>query len=809
MVTTHEYFITQMKLRELREQRSRLLQTYNDLRQRVALEGTEVGRLRVLYEGLRQVTFANQQLHPDVANLEPLLERSDGEPVAMETIAFWRERLEKELANGQLRSEIVYIFGAVLEEWAAQGRATTPANPEDEQVSAALVEPLLQPTATGNSAALLDSLLADFAFSDGEERTKQFQQAVGDQLRERIQPAELACVLGPLSNSPYHTALIRKQAQSFLTDPIMQKELADALTILLEHLEEWRYPEEGFPPRALWTLNKWRLRLDEDLPLVCFLEILGQRWQSILEQFFRAEREARLKHLSSQRPSLQGTRTVQVSREVNQGLRPSALTEVDIWEQSPVPEQQIAIPLEEYLRHREHGSIFEQRLRLKSELHDIESLSSYDALQSASGMEKALMLINAEIKLAQTAPTPTPLYVLKVDFTDYYPNLSHQVLLDILQRYGASPSQLAFFHTFLRVPLHHDGQVVTNERGIPMYHYLSDVLSELLLGLFEQFVQREARVQIFRLVDDICLLATSASDMTRAWQATQTFCDAFGLVVNAEKCGSICIGGERLPTLPLAQPMWLLLTLDQQGQWNVDWSAFESYLEGARQQVLQAASLIAQIETYNTHLEYLIKALAMRVDLGSTHRQAIGTAMERCYRSFFGEGQGVVEKVRHVIRERFLEAASAPHLPEAWLCWPMTAGGCGLLQATILSASYHADFSHRAPVAAPEERALDWQYRRNAWSSYYQALTTEIRASEPATNQVMEALVQDFIRRGSELSNSQEAGLSAYWRWILYIYGPQLLDFLGTFRFLITELVPLQLIIQKYRQGVADEVSEA
>jgi hypothetical protein len=73
----------------------------------------------------------------------------------------------------------------------------------------------------------------------------------------------------------------------------------------------------------------------------------------------------------------------------------------------------------------------------------------------------------------------------------------------------------------------------------------------------------------------------------------------------------------------------------------------------------------------------------------------------------------------------------------------------------------------------------------------------------------MEALVSDFIRRGSEMSNSHQEGLSAYWRWILYLYGPQILDFLGTFRFLITELVPLQLIIQKYRQGATDEDSEA
>ncbi len=74
MVTTNDYFITQMKLRALREQRSRLLHTYNELRQEVARQSTETRRLEVLYEGLRQITFANQKLHPDVANLEPMLE---------------------------------------------------------------------------------------------------------------------------------------------------------------------------------------------------------------------------------------------------------------------------------------------------------------------------------------------------------------------------------------------------------------------------------------------------------------------------------------------------------------------------------------------------------------------------------------------------------------------------------------------------------------------------------------------------------------------------------------------------------------
>ena len=64
----------------------------------------------------------------------------------------------------------------------------------------------------------------------------------------------------------------------------------------------------------------------------------------------------------------------------------------------------------------------------------------------------------------------------------------------------------------------------------------------------------------------------------------------------------------------------------------------------------------------------------------------------------------------------------------------------------------------------------------------------------------METLVQDFIKRGSEVSNREQESLSPYWRWILYIYGPQILDSLGTFRFLITELVPLQLIVKKYHE---------
>jgi hypothetical protein len=61
----------------------------------------------------------------------------------------------------------------------------------------------------------------------------------------------------------------------------------------------------------------------------------------------------------------------------------------------------------------------------------------------------------------------------------------------------------------------------------------------------------------------------------------------------------------------------------------------------------------------------------------------------------------------------------------------------------------------------------------------------------------METLVRDFIARGSGLSAGKQKTLSPYWRWVLYLYGPQIREAFGTFRFLFSELVPLQLITER------------
>jgi hypothetical protein len=72
-------------------------------------------------------------------------------------------------------------------------------------------------------------------------------------------------------------------------------------------------------------------------------------------------------------------------------------------------------------------------------------------------------------------------------------------------------------------------------------------------------------------------------------------------------------------------------------------------------------------------------------------------------------------------------------------------------------------------------------------------IAIERRAAEAPS---MERLVGDLIQRGSEVSGRTPMTLTPYWRWIVYSYGPALLEALGTFLFLLPELVPMSVMIE-------------
>jgi hypothetical protein len=812
--TTTEQFITQMKFRELQMQRDKSLAAYEALRQELATTQDDRARLQILYRGLRGLQFAKQPLHPDVANLELILRDLDADRTSSETVAFWRAELERELARGRLRSEIVYVFGALLEEWAAEGPRDKDAEDAQREIESSLLGRLSDTGEAHDHSAFLQSLFAGLRLPTRDALAKSAHQAVEHKVYMAVKyspqysngDSELEAILQRIKDDPYRSSAIRSQAQRFLLNPTLLKELADALTILIDHIEDWDWPSDGVSARAVWARSKWRLFLDEDLPTACLLELLGTRWNDALEEIWGGSRTDRIQRL--QRLLELGAPAIIIENERLLAGRfiPSDLySTTDIWADSAVTsvEPGADASLEELSRYwGEPGSIYAQRAAKQGQLHSFDRFDRYMD-DSGGGMDTALSLVNAEIQLGRAAFPDRPLYVIKMDIRDFYPSLPHGVILSILERFGLAERDLAFFRRYLQVRISRDGhdtEAITARTGIPNHRRLSNLLGEAVLLLLDQYVQQRARVQIIRLVDDICFIAVSPEEAVKAWDAVRAFCAGCGLAVNDEKCGAVCIGGELPPALPSLRPNWQLLALDEHGQWSVEERAFEAFLEQTRQQLASAPSIIARVRTYNDSLAYLEQSLAYTIALGQTHRNSVYSAAHRFHGSLFGDEEGITQALVRDTLARFPAADSATRVPEAWLYWPITAGGLGLRQATLRAASYVEGFERRKRVAAPAERAADWQRRENEWSRFYTSLLEEVKQIEPAPNKVMETLVSDFISRGADLSHGKQKTLSAYWRWILYVYGPQILDAFGTFRFLFSELVPLQLIIA-HRSG--------
>jgi hypothetical protein len=235
-----------------------------------------------------------------------------------------------------------------------------------------------------------------------------------------------------------------------------------------------------------------------------------------------------------------------------------------------------------------------------------------------------------------------------------------------------------------------------------------------------------------------------------------------------------------------------MLELDDNGDWHVHAPTFQAHLTQTRQRVEAATSLFAKVQQYNANVRFLLNALALSADLGDAHRRSVWQAVQTFHGSFFAPGKGILAGLSEQVRGQFqVEVAD---VPDGWIYWPLTAGGLGLHNPLVTAGQYDESYRQRKRHDPPRERSPDWDIRDNEWSTYYQALLASVEEADPKDTKVMKTLVDDFIQRGKTISAGKQKGLSSYWRWILYTYGPQILHKFGTFRFLIPELVPMQLI---------------
>ena len=843
--TTNEHFITRMKLSELQLQRDRMLIAYAALEQAVQAAPNDAEKLRLLYDQLRSLAFAGHAMHPDVANLEPIFQGIASGRTSATTLAFWRDRFMRELSAGQRRAAVVYLFGAILDDWLTR---ETPGASDAARLLAqrAALEAAWQPSLPGEYHQIFDAfpwpapidfikqmMTLDYSAIEmtytpqGELyyrlpfgptiRGEEYEglRRIGllnretlsslfhlDTIVDRVGMDDLQAILEAIRNDVYRSPTIRSEAVQFLASPLLCQEFADALTIQIAHLETWHWPESGVSAEARWQRTRFRLYLDEDLPTTCLLELLGKRWQEHFSHRFSANESSILSLFRDDTPP---------TGDKNIHLSPDGAS---------MPNFQGTLWSKPATQRGARGSVFAQRNLQLQQLRSFDHFHNYSGSFAGNGPGMAVAVVNAELQLGRAAFPGRPLFIIKADIQEYYASLSHDVLLDLLTRLGVTEQHLAFFRRFLAIPLRMESGVTVAQSGVtvaqsgvtvaqsgvPVNRHLADLLGELVLRVLDAAIQQAAQVMIVRMVDDICLIATSAEEAVKGWAALKATCEALGLQLNLAKCGAVALAADLPASLPTAPPTWMMVQLDRDGQWQIDAAAAAIYLDQARNQVLSAPSLMDRVKTFNAGATYLQAALLLNLDLGESHRQGVRAVISRFFHAFTDDATGIIDLLRQTLHDEFPEDPTIATLPDAWFVWPITAGGLGLRDIMLETATYLECAEHSAHPSPPATRPDDWQWNDRHWGEYYAALTRTVTPAAPQTNPIMEALANDFIKRGKALSQGKQQSLSTYWRWILYLYGPAIIDHFGTFRFLLTELVPLNLITNRF---AADEMDAA
>jgi hypothetical protein len=810
--------LAQIKLRETRRQRDWLHRQYDAIEARVAQAATPLERLRGLHEGLRDLTFAQKPLHPDIVRLDALYLADELGVVPAELIADRTRLLEREMAQGRLRAEFTYAFGRILSEWS--GPEAPPAAPQ----GAADADPLtlLWEAAPTIDAAWLHGLWRtnDRALLAVVEAVERFA-ATG--ALAPVQEKEVREALRRIATDSSALPGLRREATAVANSQAHVNEYGGVLTILLNSLDEWEWPVEGVPLRAVWARVKYRPYLDEDLITALVLSVVGARWGW------------KFKGLLAWKNLREGKGRV-------------------------FREEPKSSPTCKVAEHRLDAQAFRFLATLKEGARQ-------GGYYGSDALGALLAAVETELRFAPAAFPDRTLYVVHADLRDYYPSLSHELILACLEGLGVPGRWRAFFRKFLQARVRYRGEIRTIRRGMVLEHVLADVFGDVVLFLLDLHVYRTTGVQVIRVVDDLWLLADSREKAQAAWGAVQEFCRACGLSINEGKSGAVCLGPAPGPLdrLPVGMPRWGLLRLKPDGAWEVDEPAFACIEEAVRTHAAACPSVLSLVALYNGYVNYMLWQTAPHLGLRGEHLRLVGRRFYRMHAALFGPGHGLVEEVRRRLSGLFADARLQEHgLPAALLYWPITAGGLALAHPTLRVASFLAGRQtgpelqlpdrelvaaylrsrpqslKERPLSAQEhcfllsesdtpgggssasrEELLEGFRRRRAagqaappteeeddvtaelWEQAYSRLVAVIEAAPPPQLPAMEQLVTDFINRGTEVSGRKQGGLSPYWRWVVYTYGPSLLEALGTFRFLMTELVPLPLILEA-RGGAAE-----
>ena len=756
--------IARIKLTELNQQYQNLTKSYDELQKSAQQASSPEEKLKILYEGLDQIKFAQKKLHPDIENLHVLKLETDTGLVSQELLALWLDRLEKEIEQGKHRLEAGLLFGLSLEDAARQSEKKL------EQPGKTAFESFFVQLIQGQRAELDETAFRNWIkeqIGSSDKIQKGIQEFMDEEVLKPVSKNEAEYLIRAMKAHPYHHTYLKSEISGVIGNGALINELAGTVTILLNNFCSWNWPEEGVDLNCLWTKNKWRPYNQGDLLNALFLEVVGMRWGMLLRKL---------------------------------------LIYGDLYGSYP------PYPDLGYLRRQITDNLFLKEFPQNLDYDYVSFNDTYEynntslIVNAEDSYFNLFQGLNGEVKTAQlnqALDKDKGLYVLHTDFKDYFLTIPHHLLVIMMEEFGVSEEWIQFFKKYFQTPYHYNSKITQAKQGLSLSYVLSSLFADLTLMFLEKSFDSQ-EVAVYRYMDDMYLFSESAEHIKGAWSKINEYCTITGLSLNKEKTGATFISKSGKADDTFLQefggrlPQWMFLELKEDGQWYINPTSVEEYKQNMVAQLKAQSSIFSFVTVYNKHVSFLLKGFAVGFPIRENYLQEVAQVISTLTQNLFGNQQSIDNELQRMVIAKFPQMNDViNNLPKAWFYWPITAGGLALDNPMCNIAALwksHQDYQQELPDLEQEED--DTQVKYQLYNYFNQIRVTTLTPQNPVSTPMMEGLMNDFIERGGEVTGREQKGLSPYWRWLLYTYGHELLDSFGTFRFLLTELVPLEVIFK-------------
>ncbi|KAE8209806.1 hypothetical protein CF327_g6246 [Tilletia walkeri] len=698
----------------------------------------------------------------------------------------WSRRLDAQIASVRHQAAHAILFSDALQQWIdTDGKDSA----QDDLLGGAKShgdknEPLLkeavpfapEPAAGFDARSFLhrhgakQSLLK--VLDDSRAETRTFGE---DVLNRTVTPLEVKVAMESLAaDAKQHGQDMRRQLLDESRKPLVLGELSEAFTSTWRTIERWEWPASGIAQIPQVHLNgKERMHLQLDIVQAVFLQVVGAKWAGyfmhVLRKLHRSESWPVVTELGSVADDDKSIEEmtehqIQLLRQVcTSWTQNQTLNDFGTGGLLREREQSFRSSATEMLTRSNSAGGFAAAYEGSDDVVGAKDKCAWRtgvAAQSpAQTYAQVYQTMQADMQLLRIGAPGSKAAFLHADLRDFGASIPHKVILDVLQFFGLPPQWLAWYGTYLRIPMksstpesgkdgNDSSDLRKSQRGTPFGLLASAVANELLLVVLDIALACAANVISHRNHDDVWVWATGTERVPRAWAVMGEFAALTGLAWNEEKTGCTTVTfplrGHNLETtsisnithstdLPKNPLRWGVLVLHEDGSWGVDKDIVDSHAEAARRELANsrgAHSLLGKVNIYNRYAAFLVRNCGVPMAFpGDTFVDAYRTVIHR-FDTAFTDGKGVFAWLSAELSSVFPQHAGGIELQEAMFLWPLRLGGFELHPHEMIMFLHHKNLQD-----SEKEGENDFNGQRTSLT----ALESDCRAEYEELREVWES----------------------------------------------------------------------